>query len=218
MPDAWMRDHRKIVFYDISEEDPYRGEAIFTGAGVGEHYANLSWEDRSLLVRGPAVLGLKAAAREILLKQGISNGRIPAVLQPRPRAPDYDARVAQSASSNPRSLRAMQLHNGTGFDAKHVNVAKAVLYTLMPAGSVIKIPDSLWNGTFWGSALLGCAAWRARLVIARRSPAFPPAPSARWCVRARCSVACRAPRMPSPRKSPPRGGCSRSASSRPPCA
>jgi hypothetical protein len=31
MPDAWMRDHRKIAFYDISEHDPYRGEAIFTG-------------------------------------------------------------------------------------------------------------------------------------------------------------------------------------------
>ena len=52
-----MRDHRKVVFYDISEDDPYRGEAIFTGAGIGEHYANLSWEDRSLLLRGPAALG-----------------------------------------------------------------------------------------------------------------------------------------------------------------
>ena len=185
MPDAWMRDHRKIVFYDTSEEEPYRGEAIFTGAGVGEHYANLSWEDRSLLVRGPAVMGLKAAAREILLKQGISNGRITAVLQPRPRAPDYDARVAQSASSNPRSLRAMQLHNGTGFDAKHVNVAKAVLYTLMPAGSVIKIPDSLWNGTFWGSALLGCALRGVRVLVIAPALASAPARAFGSMVRSR---------------------------------
>jgi hypothetical protein len=175
MPDAWMRDHRKIVFYDISEEDPYKGEAIFTGAGVGEHYANLSWEDRSLLVRGPTVLGLKAAARDILLKQGIASARIPAVLQPRPRPPDYDARVAQAASGNAHALRAMQLQNGTGFDAKHVNVAKAVLYTLMPPGSVIKIPDSLWNGTFWGSALVGCALRGVRVLVI--APALASAPA-----------------------------------------
>ena len=27
-----MRDHRKVAFYDISEDDPNRGEAILTGA------------------------------------------------------------------------------------------------------------------------------------------------------------------------------------------
>lgn len=185
MPDAWMRDHRKIVFYDLTEEDPYKGEAMFTGAGVGEHYANLSWEDRSLLVRGPAVLGLKAAARDILLKQGLANARIPAVLEPRPRAPDYDARVAKAAASNAHPLRAMQLQNGTGFDAKHVNVAKAVLYTLMPPGSVIKIPDSLWNGTFWGSALLGCALRGVRVLVIAPSLASAPASAFGSMVRTR---------------------------------
>ncbi|MEO6444170.1 MAG: hypothetical protein ABIZ91_05980 [Gemmatimonadaceae bacterium] len=175
MPDAWMRDHRKIVFYDLSEDDPYRGEAIFTGAGIGEQYANLAWEDRSLLVRGPAVLGLKAVARDVLLKQGIARERIPYVLQPRPRAADYDERVRAFASRNARPLRAMQLQNGTGFDAKGVNVAKAVLYTLMPPGSVIKIPDSLWNGTFWGSALVGCALRGVRVLVI--APALSSAPA-----------------------------------------
>ena len=70
LPDAWMRDHRKIVFYDVAETDPFRGEAILTGAGVGEHYTNAAWEDRSLLVQGPALLALKSAARNALLKQG----------------------------------------------------------------------------------------------------------------------------------------------------
>lgn len=175
MPDAWMRDHRKIAFYDITETDPYRGEAIFTGAGVGEHYANLAWEDRSLLIRGPAVLGLKQAARDILLKQGIAPDRIPYPLLPLPLASDYADRVRAQTARIAYPLRALQLQNGTGFDAKDVNVAKAVLYTLMPAGSVIKIPDSLWNGTFWGSALVGAALRGVRVLVI--APALTNAPA-----------------------------------------
>lgn len=175
MPDAWMRDHRKIAFYDITERDPYRGEAIFTGAGIGEHYANRAWEDRSLLVRGPAILGLKAAARDILLKQGIALSRMPFPLLPLPLAPDYAERVRAETARIAYPLRAMQLQNGTGFDAKDVNVAKAVLYTLMPPGSVIKIPDSLWNGTFWGAALVGCALRGARVLFI--APALANAPA-----------------------------------------
>jgi hypothetical protein len=175
MPDAWMRDHRKIAFYDLTEADPYRGEAIFTGAGIGEHYANLAWEDRSLLMRGPAVLGLKQAARDILVRQGIPLARIPYALLPVPFAPDYEERVRAETGRIAFPLRALQLQNGTGYDAKDVNVAKAVLYTLMPAGSVIKIPDSLWNGTFWGSALVGCALRGVRVLVI--APALSNAPA-----------------------------------------
>ncbi|MEO7963600.1 MAG: hypothetical protein ABIT38_06780 [Gemmatimonadaceae bacterium] len=185
LPDAWMRDHRKIVFYDLTEEDPYRGEAMLTGAGVGEKYANLAWEDRSLLMRGPAALGFKAAARDILLKQGIAPSKIPYALRPRPFASDYDARVAQSASRNARALRALQLHNGTGFDYKGVNVGKAVLYTLMPPGSVIQVPDALWNGTFWGSAMLGCALRGVRVLVIAPAHANAPAPAFGSMVRGR---------------------------------
>jgi hypothetical protein len=165
LPDNMMRDHRKIVFYDITEDDPYRGEAIFTGAGVGEHYANLSWEDRSLLVRGPALLPLKTVARELLVDQGLPRETIPHALLPRPRAADYDARVRSASMRNQQPLRALQVHNGAGFSDKEVNVVKAVLYTLMPPGSVIKIPDSLWNNDLWGACLLGSALRGVRVLI-----------------------------------------------------
>lgn len=175
VPDTWMRDHRKVVLYDITEADPYRGEVLLTGAGVGEHYANLSWEDRSLLVRGPAALALKDAARALLERQGIRGDRLPIALHPQPRAADYAARVATRSDGGPRPLRAAILQNETGFDDKQINVAKAILYTLMPPGSVIKIPDSLWNGTFWGSALLGCALRGGRVLVI--TPAFENAPA-----------------------------------------
>jgi hypothetical protein len=165
VPDNMMRDHRKVVFYDLTEEDPYRGEALFTGAGIGEHYASLSWEDRALLVRGPAALPLKAAARELLISQGIAPGHVPHALLPRERATDYEERVRAATQRNQQPLRALQVHNRAGFGSKDVNVAKAVLYTLMPAGSVIKIPDSLWNSDFWGSAVLGCALRGVRVLV-----------------------------------------------------
>jgi hypothetical protein len=175
VPDTWMRDHRKVAFYDITEDDPNRGEAILTGAGVGEHYANLSWEDRSLLVRGPAALAIKGAARRVLETHGITGDRIPAVLQARALADGYATQIEQSGRDGARRLRAAILQNGTGYSDKQINVAKAILYTMMPPGSVIKIPDSLWNGTFWGSALTGCALRGGRVLVI--TPALVNAPA-----------------------------------------
>lgn len=185
VPDTWMRDHRKLVFYDVGERDPYAGEAIVTGAGVGEHYANLAWEDRSLLVRGPATLALKAAARELLLSQGMRADRMPAVLQPQPMPPDYAEQIARGARTPGRQLRALLLQNRTGYAEKSINVTKAMLYTLMPAGSVIKIPDSIWNGTFWGSALIGASLRGVRVLVIAPTLANAPARAFGSMVRSR---------------------------------
>src|SRR5258705_9361329 len=45
-PDNVMRDHRKIVFHDVTEADPFRGEALYTGMGVGQQYMGPTWDDR----------------------------------------------------------------------------------------------------------------------------------------------------------------------------
>ena len=74
-PDNAIRDHRKIAFYDITEEDPYRGSATFSGMGVGEHYVGPNWEDRALVLSGPAALEVKNQARELLVSQGFDEER-----------------------------------------------------------------------------------------------------------------------------------------------
>lgn len=163
--DAMLRDHRKLVFFDISEDDPYRGQAIYTGAGVGEHYTNNAWEDRSLLVTGPALLHLKRELRRLLLAHGFRDERIPYVLRAREQAPDYDAKVRAAVAREGWPLRALGVHNRSGFLEKDVNVAKAVIYTMMPAGSVILVPDSFWNSEFWGAALFGAALRGVRVLV-----------------------------------------------------
>jgi hypothetical protein len=62
-------------------------------------------------------------------------------------------------------VRALSLHSSSGYLQKDVNVAKAVLYTLMPPGSVILVPDSFWAGEFWGAALFGAALRGARVMV-----------------------------------------------------
>ena len=176
VPDNVYRDHRKLVFYDITEEDPYSGAAIYTGAGVGEHYSNAAWEDRALLVRGPVALQLKTAARELLRGQGVDSTHMPWHLRPRVRAVNYDQVVQDEIkASGTHATRALSVHNAVGFGDKNVNVVKAVLYTMMPPGSVIKIPDSLWNSDFWGSALVGAALRGVRVLIIAPSLANAPA-------------------------------------------
>jgi hypothetical protein len=181
IPDNVMRDHRKIVFYDVTEEDPYRGLAIYTGMGVGEHYMGPTWEDRAIMAQGPVLITLKEQARQVLLSSGLSPAEIPYPLRPRPKPDNYEAQI-QGVIARERDAgqnqRAMELHNLTGFGDKPINVAKATLYTLMPRGSVIKVPDSLWGSSLYAALLCGSAFRGVRVLFI--APSLASAPSAGW--------------------------------------
>ena len=175
-PDNLMRDHRKVAFYDVTEADPYRRRAVYTGMGVGQQYLGPGWEDRSVMVTGPMLVELKTAVRELLVAQGMPDRDVPQPLRVDPRPLGYDSILAAGQREDSFTARAVQLTNGTGFQAKPLDVAKALLYSLMPPGSVIKIPDSLWNsflyaGLLTGACLRGVTVW----IIA---PAAANAPSA----------------------------------------
>lgn len=178
--DDLMRDHRKVAFYDINEEDPYRGMAIYTGMGIGEHYTGPTWEDRSIMVQGPALLSLKEQARHLLESQGLREEQIPYPLRQRPLARDYWTSVEQEIlrrqRAGERTQRVLELHNGTGFQEKEISVARAVLYSLMPPGSVIKIPDSLWGNSLFAALLTGSALRGCRVLFVAPSRAAAPAP------------------------------------------
>src|SRR5207245_1946427 len=85
-PDDVMRDHRKIAFRDVGEDDPWGGVALLTGMGVGQQYLGPGWDDRSLVVQGPVLLQLKQAARELLLSQGLTEADLPLPFRAAPRA------------------------------------------------------------------------------------------------------------------------------------
>jgi hypothetical protein len=180
IPDNMMRDHRKIAFYDITEEDPYRGMAMFTGMGIGEHYVGANWEDRALMITGPGALGVKDAARDLLIAQGFEPEKLPHSLRYQPKPVDYDVRIeTEKAARHDGWLdnrgSVMQLHNETGFHDKPVNVAKAVLYSLMPPGSVLIVPDSLWQSYIYASLLAGSSQRGCKVMII--APTLDSAPS-----------------------------------------
>ncbi len=178
-PDDIMRDHRKILFYDLTEEDPYRGKAIFTGVGIGEHYIGEAWEDRALELQGPAALPLKEDARRLLLSQGLTEEQIPYPLRPRAFPSDYWARVQAQGETTPSGdQHAMELHNLTGYQSKPINVARATLYNIMPPGSVVKIPDSLWGSALYAALLTGSAFRGVRVLLV--APSLVSAPSPGW--------------------------------------
>ena len=164
-PDNVMRDHRKISFYDISEDDPYHGMVIYSGMGIGQHYMGPTWEDRAVMLEGPAALDMKNAARELLLNQGFKPDEIPVPLQQKPLADDYWDRVAAFMADSEDGARAMEMHSGTGYEYKPINVARAVLFTLAPPGTVMVLPDSLWHAPLWASMLVGTCLRGGRVLI-----------------------------------------------------
>lgn len=170
VPDNIMRDHRKIVIYDVAEDDPYRGGALVLGVGIGENYASPTWEDRGYRVRGPAALEVRAAARRALRSNGFKDGDIPPPLAIVTREPKADS--SQSVYVG----RALQVHNETGFGKKESSVARAMLYNLAPPGTVIIVPDPLWLSDTWAAFLAGAAARGCRVFIISPSKWNSPVP------------------------------------------
>ena len=169
IPDDMMRDHRKLSFYDITELDPGKGEALYSGMGIGEQYAGPTWEDRAMLVRGPAFLSLKDEARALLLQQGFTEDEIPLPLRKLDKPANYDQMV-EDLQRQGWTASVMDLHNQTGFRPKQINLMKATLYSLMPPGSTMIIPDGFWNAPFWGGMIVGSALRGCQVLTIAPSP------------------------------------------------
>jgi hypothetical protein len=169
--DNIMRDHRKIVLYDLNEAHPYAGEMLLTGIGIGEHYASDTWEDRGFRLRGPATLEARAALRRLLIANGLRESEIPLPL----RAVASVPAVEQSAALGDYVGRALQVQNEVGFGAKQSSVARALLYDLAQPGSVVIVPDPLWLSDQWAGMLAAAAARGARVHVI--APALANAPS-----------------------------------------
>ncbi len=161
--DMLMRDHTKLAFRDVFEEDPSSGELMLTGLGVGEHYVGPAWEDRSLIIRGTEMVRIKTAARELLVSQGVRPDEIPYFLRARPYPKSFD-QTCDSLRAAGWTASVLATTNGTGYRDKSASVLKAALYNLMQRGSVLLAPDSLWTNEFWAAmfvsaALRGCHAF-----------------------------------------------------------
>ncbi len=78
---------------------------------------------------------------------------------------------------DPRNVaRVMQVHNAPGFGVKSSSVARAMLYSLMPAGSLIIVPDPLWLSSEWAGMLVGAAMRGTDVYVV--APSILNAPSA----------------------------------------
>jgi phosphatidylserine/phosphatidylglycerophosphate/cardiolipin synthase-like enzyme len=180
IPDNVMRDHRKLVIYDLDEAHPTRGAAFVMGIGIGEVYSSNAWEDRGFRLRGPATLDARAGLRQTLRENGFSESDIPAPLR------SVASRRAQEEKANLGEFvgRALQVHNEVGFGAKRSSIARAALYNLAQPGAVIIVPDQLWFSETWAGMLAGAAARGARVQIIAPALANAPIPDAPAMARA----------------------------------
>jgi hypothetical protein len=174
-PDSITLDHRKLFFYDVTEDDPGSGQALFSGTGVGSEYGGPTWDDRGLLASGPALLQLKREACRLLRSQGYAEGDVPLPLRERPLAAGY-ASLVDARETAGSGARALNVHNEVGFGRKEATLAQAILYTLAPADTVIVAPDSLWASPFWAGQLAGAALRGCHVYVV--APSLDNAPAA----------------------------------------
>ncbi len=174
-PDSITLDHRKLFFHDVTEDDPDRGQAVFSGTGVGSEYGGPTWDDRGLLASGPALLQLKVEARRLLRSQGFREDEIPAPLRERPLPAGYEALVGARVASG-QGAQALNVHNEVGFGRKEATLTQAILYTLAPPDTLIVVPDSLWTSAFWAGQLAGAALRGCHVYVV--APSLDNAPAA----------------------------------------
>ena len=115
-PDNIIVDHRKISFRDVTELDPSKGEGVYAGVGIGEHYASATWEDRAMLAAGRALVTLKDAGIEEPKFSDLHSVGVAAAIRPaphrfRPRAADLRRRGHVERALAGR-LRLSQLSSG----------------------------------------------------------------------------------------------------------
>jgi phosphatidylserine/phosphatidylglycerophosphate/cardiolipin synthase-like enzyme len=179
-PDNVMRDHRKLVIYDVDEANPNRGAVFVMGIGIGEVYSSAMWEDRGFRIRGPATLEARAALRQTLRANGFSESDIPPSLRAVASKRDQE----EKANLDEFVGRALQVHNQVGFGDKRSSIARAMLYNLAQPGAVIIVPDPLWMSETWAGMLAGAAARGARVAIIAPALANAPIPDAPAMARA----------------------------------
>jgi hypothetical protein len=169
--DNLMRDHRKMAFRDLDPADPGAGELILGGKGVGAKYVDPGWDDRSFRVQGPGALQALEELRVLFEAHGMRGDRLPSFLRPR---------ATETASERPfdsGGARVLQLHNRTGWGPKDASFVQMLLYDLLPPGTVLYVPDSLWTSPEWMAQLLSAALRGCHVVVVAPALSHAPQPS-----------------------------------------
>jgi phosphatidylserine/phosphatidylglycerophosphate/cardiolipin synthase-like enzyme len=178
--DNLLRDHRKIVIRDVAKDDPARGEVILAGVGIGEHYAGPKWDDRALILQGPAAAQAIPHARETLERHGLIEDQLPPPLRPAGLGPDHGLRVA-ALEAQGATARVLQVHNRTGWGVKDATFVQMLLYDLAPPGTVLYVPDSVWTSFQWMAQLVGAALRGCHVYVV--APALENSPTSGYAAK-----------------------------------
>src|SRR5919197_5269197 len=152
----------------------WRYTSTLLSAATSRFVASATWEDRGYRIRGAAALEARAALRRLLTRNGFSERDIPAPLRVVRGAP-ADSTTERRMNRGQYVGRALQVHNDVGFARKESSIARALLYSLTPPGSVVIVPDPLWLSDTWAAMLAAAAARGSHVVII--GPARENAPS-----------------------------------------
>jgi len=72
--------------------------------------------------------------------------------------------------------RALIVENSIGYGDKYSTLVHSVLYSLVPPGTTMILPDSLWLGEYWAGLVIGAAARGCHVYIIAPSEKNAPSP------------------------------------------